>query len=89
MNSKGDPHKRKTHTLNLLLEVRYGISYKGESRDTLILWSFTPVLLSVSGTVGAEKVEEGNVAFCDIVCSLETSLEITRERLGKGWHKRP
>lgn len=53
------------------------------------LWSFTLVLLSVSGTMGAEKVEEGNVALCDIVCGLETSLEITRERLGKGWHKRP
>lgn len=37
-----------------------------------LLWSFTPVLLSVSGVVGAEEAEERNVAFCVIVCGLET-----------------
>lgn len=37
-----------------------------------LLWSFTPVLLSVSEIMGAEEVEERNVAFCGIVCGLET-----------------
>lgn len=55
MNSKGAPHKRKTPTLNLLLEVRYRVSYKGESHDILMLVEFySSVAVSVRDRGGRE-----------------------------------